>query len=248
MRFARKLTLLVLLAIVAAALAAPSAFAQSGNEPELHNQTPRLVVQQEVHAGGADVNCPLVMPSPPVSPPALPPLTAAGGCRTHVATAGPITFSVHDAAGAESVWSICSIEFDARMDVAGEGYFTHQEFFGAAGTCTLRPCGQAAPGGEGRIWSFWMQENEIAGNPVRERLTFLICIELFGPGVASHCEVTFPVTQPTVHRYRLTAVNVGGHAPAGATRCEWDGVFDIEATPGTSGEALAEQNLEIRHN
>jgi hypothetical protein len=249
MCFARKLTLLAMLAIAATALAAPSAFAQTSTEPELHNQTPRLIVQQEVHAGGADVNCPLVTPSPPVSPPALPPVTAGGGCRAHVTSgAQTLPFSHHDAAGAEAIVSVCSMEFDIRVDIAGEGYITHQEFTGAVGTCNIKPCGQTAPGGEGRIWSFWMQENEIAGNPVRERLTFLFCLEPILGGAASHCEVALPLSQPTTHRYRLTAVNVGGHSPAGTTRCEWDGVFDVEATPGSSGEALNEQNIEIRHN
>jgi hypothetical protein len=249
MRIARKLMLLAMLAIAATAVAAPSAFAQASTEPELHNQTPRLIVQQEVHAGGADVNCPLVTPSPPVSPPALPPTTAGGGCRAHVTSgAQTIVLSNHDAAGAEAVVSVCGVEFDIRVDVAGEGYITHQEFTGAAGTCNVRPCGQTAPGGEGRIWSFWMQENEIAGNPVRERGTALFCVVSILGGPDSHCEVSLPMSQPTTHRYRFTAVNVGGHAPAGTTRCELDGTLDVEATPGTSGEALAEQNIEIRHN
>jgi hypothetical protein len=247
MRIARKLTLLAMLAIAAAALTAPSAFAQTSTEPELHHSAPRVVVQSEVYAGGADINCPLVTPSPPASPPALPPLTAGGGCRTHVASAGTVTLSNHDAVGVEAVISGCTMEFDMRIDPAGEGYVTHQELTGGAG-CTRKACGQVTPPiSEGRIWSFWMQESEIAGNPARERVTFLFCLEPVGGGGASHCEFSVPMSQPTVHRYRFTASDAAGHVPAGSPRCEWDGIFDVEATPGTTGENLAEQNVEIRH-
>ena len=71
MRTARKLTLLAMLAIAATALTAPTTFAQV--EPELHNQTPRIIVQQEVHAA-TDVACPTVTPTPP---PAVSPEAAA---------------------------------------------------------------------------------------------------------------------------------------------------------------------------
>ena len=250
MRIARKLTLLAMLAIAAAALAAPSAFAQTSTEPEAHNQTPRLIVQQEVHAAN-DVNCPLVTPSPPVAPPALPPTTAGGGCRSHVN--GPnLILSRHDAAGAEAVSTVCNYEFDIRVDVAGEGYITHQELTGDPATCVVRPCGGATPPGtsEGRIWSFFMFESEVAGSTARERITFMFCIEPVPPivGPPSHCEVTLPFTQPTTHRYQFTATDVNGHAPAGTTRCELDGTFNIETTPGVSTENLAEQNIEVRHN
>jgi hypothetical protein len=250
MRIARKLTLLAMLAIAAAAFAAPSAFAQTSTEPEAHNQTPRLIVQQEVHAAN-DTNCPLVTPSPPVAPPALPPTTAGGGCRAHIASVGSVVLSSHDATGTEAVLSSCGgVELDMRIDVAGEGYLTHQEFTGDPSTCVVKPCGQLTPPGtsEGRIWSLFAFESEVAGSTVRERATTLFCIEpIIGGGPPTHCEVTVPFSQPTTHRYRFTAVNVAGHAPAGTQRCELDGVFDVEGTPGTSGENLAEQNIEIRH-
>ena len=247
MRIARKLTLLAMLAIAAAALAAPSAFAQTSAEPEAHNQTPRLIVQQEVHAAN-DVNCALVTPSPPAVPPALPPTTAGGGCRTHVASVGTVPLSQHDALGNEAVISNCTVEFDLRIDVAGEGYVTHQEFTGDPTACTTKPCGQVTPPtSEGRIWSFFTFESEVAGSTARERAILLFCIEPAGGGPASHCEVTVPFTQPATHRYRFTATDAGCHAAAGAAHSEVTGTFDVEAVPGISGENLAEQNIEIRH-
>ena len=247
MHIGRKLTLLVMLAIAAAAFAAPSAFAQTSTEPESHNQTPRLIVQQEVHAAN-DVNCPLVGPSPPVAPPALPPLAATGGCRTHIVSNGGVPLTQHDALGNEAVVSSCNVEIDLRIDVAGEGYLTHQEFTGAAGVCVTKPCGQVTPPTtEGRIWSFFTFESEVAGSTDRERATLLFCIEPLPSSPASHCEVTVPFTQPATHRYRFTATDAGCHAAAGAAHSEVTGTFDVEAVPGISGENLAEQNIEIRH-
>jgi hypothetical protein len=244
MPIASKLTLLAMLAIAGTAFAAPSASAQT--EPEVHNQAPRLIVQQEVHAAG-DVNCPLVTPSPPVSPPFLPPPIADGGCRLHMTSVGDIDISIHDFSGIELLVSRCFYEFDMRIDVAGEGYLTHQELTGPS--CGRKACGQLTPPtSEGRIWSFFLQESEVAGSTDRERLTFLLCTEPTGAGGGvGHCEITVPMlSQPTTHRYRFEAVDVAGHGVQ-ASRCEWDGVFDVEATPGVSGEGLAEQSIEVRH-
>lgn len=244
MRIARKLTLLAMLAIAAAAFAAPSAFAQTSTEPEAHNQAPRLIVQQEVHNAN-DLACPLVTPSPPVAPPALPPLTAGGGCRAHVASVGTVPLVNHNAAGVETVISNCNVEFDLRVDAAGEGYLTHHEFTGGAG-CTTKPCGQVTPPTtEGRIWSFFTFESEVAGSTDRERATVLFCIEFLPSSPASHCEVTVPFSQPSTHRYSFNANDVSCHGPTPTN--EVTGVFNVEATPGVSGENLAEQNIEIRH-
>jgi hypothetical protein len=240
MRIARKLMLLAMLAVAAAAVAAPSAFAQ--NEPLAHNQTPRLIVAQEVHAA-TDVPCPAVTPSPAPNPT---PLVTAGGCRFHVVGTA-ITFAVHDAAGNEILVFTCNWEFDVRVDSAGEGYISHQEFTqGAAGTCTRRACGQVTPPtSEGRAFSFFMQETEPAP---RERAVVLFCTEPIGAAGASHCEVTIPLTQPALHRYTFTANDASGHPPAvGIPRCELNGTFNQEAALGTTGENQAEQNVEIRH-
>ena len=247
MRTARELTLLAMLAIAAAAFAAPSAFAQTSTEPETHNQASRLIVQQEVHAAN-DTNCPLVTPSPPVAPPALPPTTAGGGCRSHAGSLG-IFFKSHDAVGAETLLSHCALEFDVRIDVAGEGYLTHQELTPGA-ACNHRACGQVGPPpptDEGRIWSFFTQESEVVGSTDREQLVMLFCIEHIDIGIPLHCEVKVPLSQGLTHRYILSATDVNGHAPAQTPRCEMDGEIRFEGAPGTSGEGLAEQNIEIRH-
>jgi hypothetical protein len=245
MRIARKLTLLAMLAIAATALAAPSAFAQT--EPLAHNQTPLLVVQQEVH-GAVDANCPLVTPSPPPNPG---PLVTAGGCRTHVSAPAVELYAHLSAGGTEVLLSTCNVEMDLRVDAAGEGYLSHQEFTPAAtGTCSRRACGQTAPPtSEGRAYSFFMRETEPAPT---ERVTVLFCVEFLDGTNASHCEVTVPVTEPTPHAYAFPVADASGHG-AIFPHCELGSaaspdVFATEAALGTTGEAQAEQEIEIRHN
>jgi hypothetical protein len=242
MRTVRKLTLLAMLAIPATALAAPSALAQT--EPELHNQAPRLLVAQEVHAA-TDVTCPAVTPSPPPNPG---PLVTVGGCRGHY-TASSVVLSAHlTAGGTEVVVSTCDVEVDVRGDSAGEGYVAHQEFTqGAVGTCTRRACGQVTPPtSEGRAYTFYGQETEVAGQGPREEAIVLFCTEDLANPVAAHCEVTIPFTQIATHRYRGTANDVSGHG-AVFPHCELTGTFDQEAALQTTGEAQAEQNVEVRH-
>ena len=240
MCIARKLTLLAMLALAATAVAAPSAFAQV--EPELHNQAPRLIAAQEVHAA-ADVACPAVVPTPPV---AVSPTVTSGGCRVHVASVGTVPLSAHlSAGGTEVVVSSCTVEFDIRIDAAAEGWITHQEFTGDASVCIRQACGQPTPPtGEGRAYSFHMEEVE---PPARtERAQVLFCTEPIGQTAPSHCEITVPLSQPTTHRYRFVAADASGHGAA-FPHCELTGTFDVEAVLGTSGEAQAEQNIEIRH-
>lgn len=244
MRSARRLTLLAVLAIAATGLAAPSALAQT--EPLGHNQASRLIAQQEIHNTN-DPNCPLVSPSPPATPPTLPPLTASGGCRAHVTSGNSdVVWSTHvTSGGVEVVAFSCRVEFDIRLDVAGEGYVTHQEFTGGA-SCTRKACGQiVSPDHEGQIWSVFTFEAETAP---KERMTLLFCTEAIDGSGDSHCEVTFPLSQPTTHRHRFTATDASGHGgPLAFPKCEWDAVLDVEETLGTSGEGLAEQHIELRH-
>lgn len=207
MRFMRKSTLPVMLALTATGIAAPPVFAQT--EPLAHNQAPRLIVQQEVHAG-ADVNCPVVTPTPAPNPG---PLTTSGGCRLHVAGSN-VSLSEHlTAGGTEVQTSNCTVELDVRLDAAGEGYATHQEFTGDTSTCTKKPCGQTTPPtGEVRAFSLYLQEAEPAPT---ERLVILLCLEnRNGSGGASHCEITQSVSQPTRHRYQFAAVDASGHGAA----------------------------------
>jgi hypothetical protein len=244
MRIARKLTLLAMLALAATALAAPSAFAQV--EPELHNQTPRILVAQEVHAN-TDIACPAIAPTPP---PAVSPVLTSGGCRQHY-TAAAVVLTAHlSAGGTEVTVSTCDVEFDIRLDAAGEGWISHQEFTqGAVGTCSRRSCGQVTPPtDEGRAYTVYLQEREVAGVGPREEAVALFCTQQLAepPGAASHCEVTVPFSQSSQHRYTFAANDVSGHGTA-FPHCELTGTFTQEATLQTSGEGNLEQNVEIRH-
>jgi hypothetical protein len=247
MRIARKLTLLAMLALAAAALAAPSAFAQT--EPLVHNQNPQIIVQAEVH-GTTDTNCSEVAPSPAPVPS---PLISAGGCITHASATSVQLWAHLSAGGTEVLVSNCDFEFDMRIDSAGEGYLTHQEFTaptsGGGGSCTRRACGQVTPPtSEGRAWSFFMRESEPAPT---ERLTFLFCTEPIAGGAASHCEVTIPIEEPSAHAYRFVMTDVSGHGTF-FPHCEFGSAaspaqFNTEAVLGTTNEGSPEQRLEVRH-
>lgn len=241
MRIARKLTLLAMLAIAATSLTMPSAFAQE-TEPELHNQTPRLIAAQEIHSA-TDITCTPVFPAPPT---AVSPLVTQDGCRLHVASSAPVTQTIHLAAGGvETVVSNCTIEFDMRVDPVGEGWIAHHEFTGPAGVCTRQPCGQTAPGGEGRAWSYHLSEVEPPTST--EHAVVLFCTEPIGDTAPSHCELTLPLTQPAPHRYRLAAPGTSGHGNF-FPHCELTGTFNTEAAGPLSGEGLVYQNVEIRHS
>ena len=229
--------LLVMLALPTV-LAAPSAFAQF--EPELHNQAPRLIAAQEVHAAN-DASCPAVVPTPPI---AVSPTVTSGGCRVHVASVGAVSTTFHlSAGGTEVLVGACSFEFDIRIDAAAEGWVTHQELTGDG--CIDQACGQpSAPSGEGRAYSFHVSEAE---PPARtEQVVLLLCVEEVGTTSPFHCEYTFPLSQPTTHRYRFATSDTSGHGTA-FPHCELTGTFDVEAGLGTSGEGSAEQRIEIRH-
>jgi hypothetical protein len=242
MRTARKLMLLATMAIAAMALAAPSAFAQ--NEPLAHDQDPDVRVFQEV--AGTDPACPAVTPA---TPPVSGTFATAGGCRIHAS--GPnIVLRAH-VFGIESIDSTCNVEFDLRIDAAGEGYLAHHEFTqGTQGVCERRACDQTEavipPTGqsEGRPWRFF--GNEVG--PGNEEITALFCIQERSEvgGARTHCEVSLALTNPTLHRPRVTAADDACHGVAGF-RGEVTGVFNVEATPGTTGENQAEQQVEILH-
>jgi hypothetical protein len=242
MRNARKLTLLATLALAATALAAPSALAQV--EPELHNQAPRIAASQEIH-GAADAVCPPVTPNPPV---AVSPTSTSGGCRQHMSGPNVVLTAHLTAGGTEVSVTTCNFEFDRRIDPDGEGWISHQEFTpGTVGTCTRRACGQVTPPtSEGRGWTFYVQETEVAGQGPRESMIVLLCTESIDGSGTAHCEITIPISQLSLHRYRFTAADVSGHGTV-FPHCEWTGTFDEEAVLGTTGEAQAEQRVEIRH-
>ncbi|HYJ00291.1 MAG TPA: hypothetical protein VEX36_11540 [Thermoleophilaceae bacterium] len=241
MRIARKLTLLATMAIAAAALAAPPVLAQA--EPELHVSVPRLVTVQEIHAA-TDTACPATAPQPAPVPS---PIATTGGCRQHYTAPSMVLVSHLSAGGVEVTVSDCSIEFDMRLDAAAEGWISHQELTGPANVCTRKACGQITPPtSEGRAWTVYLKEIEVAGQGPMEQMVVLICTEDLATPGASHCEVTIPMSQAAPHRYRFTAADVIGHGPA-FPRCELTGTFDREAVLQTTGEAQVEQSVEIRH-
>jgi len=243
MSAACKLSQSALLAFTVAAVAAPFAPAQVG-EPMLHNQAPRLVVAQEAHAAN-DVACPAVTPSPPPNPG---PTITVGGCRSHYSAANVVQASHLTAGGTEVVVSACDWEFDLRLDSAAEGYIAHQELTqGTQGTCTRKACGQVTPPtSEGRAWTLYLQETEVAGQGPREGVRINLCTEPIDPGTGSHCVFNMPVSQTSTHRYGWTATDVPGEGTF-FPHCELTGTFDQEAALGTTGEGQLEQNIEIRH-
>ncbi|HYJ00274.1 MAG TPA: hypothetical protein VEX36_11455 [Thermoleophilaceae bacterium] len=243
MCIARKLTMIAMLAIAVTALTTSLAFGQ-GEEPRLHNQTPRLIVAQEVHAAN-DLACPMVTPSPPVEPS---PLVTAGGCRLHFSGTN-FVFGAHlSAGGTEVVIMVCNVEFDARIDSAGEGWMTHQELTpGTTGTCTRKVCGQVTPPtSEGRAWTFYLQETEVAGQGPRESAGMNVCTQALDGTDTRHCNITVPFGQASPHRPRFTANDVPGDSTF-FLYCEHTGTFDSEAVLGTTGEGQLEQNVEVRH-
>lgn len=241
MRRAQKVAML---ATVAIAAATSTAVAQP-QEGAVHNQSPRLVTAQEVHAAG-DTACPSVVPSPP---PVVSPTATAGGCRLHF-TGSNLTLTAHlSAGGTEVLMMTCDIEFDLRLDSAGEGWISHLELTpGTTGSCTRKACGQTTPPtSEGRAWQIYLQETEVAGVGPRETAFVVLCTEALDGTGLSHCHHTIPVSQPAHHRYRLTLDDLSGHGSI-FPHCEHTGTLDSEAALGTTGEGQLEQNVEIRHN
>jgi hypothetical protein len=248
MRLACKPMLLAALATATTTPAATSALAQT--EPLTHDQAPRLIVQQEVHAS-ADTACTAVTPSPAPVPG---PSSTSGGCRIHVVGQGIERYAHLQAGGASFIIDSCNVEFDMRLDAAGEGYISHPEWTKPTGLCFWKSCGQVDSLGEGRAQSIFLREVE--ATPA-EQITMLLCFRNFDDsGVDSHCEVTLPVTQAAVHTYRFTAADVSGHGAA-FPHCELGGgppgggapaVFNVEAPLQTTNEGQLEQRVEIRHS
>jgi hypothetical protein len=240
MRLVRTLTQLAMPGVAVMALVAPPALADHGGE-FLHNQTPRMAAAQEVHAA-ADVACPAVIPSPP---PLIQPTSTNGGCRQHY-TAPNVVLTAHlSAGGSEVVVSSCAVEFDLRIDSAGEGWLSHQEFtVPPVGACTRKPCGQVTPPtSEGGAFPFYLQETEPAP---REVMRMMFCLQTLDGAQTSYCHISFTMIELMPHRYRFDASDAqgaGGFFP----RCEIDGTFDVEAVLGTSGEGQTRQNIEVRH-
>lgn len=244
MRTAHKLVLFAATTIATMVLMAPLATSAGPSshdgvsaEPELHNQAPDLQVREE--PGGT--LCSAVTPAANTNP--SPTLTA-GGCRIHMTSNG-LTLSTHISAAQEVELSDCSIEFDARVDSAGEGWITHQELADVTpDSCTRQACSADPPGTEAKAWGFHARET--GPSSPRASLTILICL-MDSMGAQVHCEVELAIVEPTDHGY-LSLGEAGCHQPAGTfPRAEISSLLEIEDVPGTSGEAQVEQQIEINH-
>lgn len=225
----RKFALVATAAGIVMALAAPVA---SGQEPLSHTQSPDLTATAE--STGAP--CPAVSPSPAPSPA---PLSISGGCLIH--GSGANIFLVAHVFGIESVDSTCNWEFNGRLDSSGEGYLSHVEMTqGTAGTCSRRPCGSSMHP-EGRAWSIYGRETI----PGTRQLTLLFCTWQTGHMTNTHCEVSVPFTEPTNHRYTITANDSACHGVAGS-RGELSGTWNLETALNLGFEGFP-QHVEINH-
>lgn len=240
MSFVRKLTLLATAAIVATAVAAPSAL---GQEPLAHLQSPDLQVRTEP----SSILCPLVLPSPAPTPG---PISTTGGCVVHIAA--PNLVLLAHVFGIESVDMTCNFETDARLDGSAEGYLTHVELTqGTLGTCTRRPCG-ADFSPEGRAWSAYGFEDPLSigdGGILR----VLLCLWRTDNTTNTHCEIPLSFYESSNHRYRFTTSSQQGGS--GGTAChgvagfrgELVGTFNTETFPATTQEGSQEHHIEVNH-
>lgn len=244
MRIAHKLVPLAVTVVVGMAFMAPSALAVGvsshdgvSTEPELHDQASDLQVRAEPDGS----LCAAVTPAASTNP--SPTLTA-GGCRIHV-TGNEIRVSVHLSAAQEMDVSVCDVEFDVRVDSAGEGWVVHQEFTDdTPGSCTRQPCASNPPDAEAKAWGLHMRETGSVGP--RELATMLLCLADQAGG-QSHCEIDLIVLETSNHRYAVLG-GPGCHQPANTfPRTEITGRVDTEAVLGTTGESQTEQQIEINH-
>jgi hypothetical protein len=155
MRPARLLVLAVI-ALATAALTTPAAFAQS------------LEVLGEEHAAGQEE----VHHCPPVALDADHNVT--GGCTIHFNNEGVGFAIVSHQNGTEPIFTVCSMEFTARVGEDGLGYIRGQTLGGA--NCGLTPCDEAAPSHATVPWPTGLFEFGPEPHSEEEVLVFTFCI------------------------------------------------------------------------
>ncbi|HYI99585.1 MAG TPA: hypothetical protein VEX36_07925 [Thermoleophilaceae bacterium] len=253
MRHTRKVTLLVMTATAAMALAAPPALAQHGPETE-----PLALPANTDLSVAAEPSGTACGPVSPATPPATGVFTTSGGCLIHAGGTNVI-YSGH-LFGIELIDSTCNWEFDFRFSGSGTGYMVHQELTqGTQGTCTRRPCdyplvaGQEEPAatqGESRPWRAYVRENPPGSTPGSEAINFLFCLEnrhAASRTSARHCNLVIPFSEtPANHRYTFNGADREGSTSSNGTRCEFTGLFTTEATQLSGGEGARTQ-VEINH-
>jgi hypothetical protein len=240
MRNLRKLLLLTVMAVAAAAVVAPTAFGQNLENHET------LEVLKEPALG----HCPAVTKPTPH--------TTAGGCLIHAKSTTEVELRKH-VFGIESHIARCENEFSGRLNEDGEGYVIHQKLIPHPdGLCDRQPCIEPFPETEPTPWPAHGDEGHVpgvdgeTGVPAGEYLIVNFCVEPVGGGGDETCEVSVPFN--TVggvgHDYEVgDGVEIPGHGTSGF-RCEVIGHWQTEAVNGTledepGGEA--ETKIEIRH-
>jgi len=198
MRYARKLALLATMVAAVLAMTAASASAQGLNITQEPGGAPCPAVSQVGH-------------------------TISGGCVVHAVSVGTITLRAH-VFGFESVDSVCTNEFTARLNAAGSGFLTAQNLAGAG--CTRRPCAEEATGTR-LPWAGTGRET----GPGTEGITVNFCLWGLTNETATNCEVTVPFSETAGvnHNYTFVANDTPCHGVAGF-RGELTGTWRTEGT------------------
>jgi hypothetical protein len=118
-----------------------------------------------------------------------------GGCPLHLTSNGEVTIR-----NGGAIVAICKMEFEARVNETGHGYFYNQVLSGPMlMACAYEPCGEGAAGtGAKEPWEFQMSEPA----PATERLTTTFCISPIGT-MGSKVRCTLPLT--------MTGIGTNGH-------------------------------------
>jgi len=134
-----------------------------------------------------------------------------GGCELSATSEGgvaapSITLLSHTSPTAETVSTLCAMQFNAHVNEEGHGYITDQALSGAQ--CGLTACDEAAPSHAQLPWEFQLAEL-FAGH---QALGFTFCIRPVvlseGQNVLPPCSVVIDVSEPAPHEYEFTANEV----------------------------------------
>jgi hypothetical protein len=226
MRIARKLMLLAVTAIAAAALTAP---ASAQEHPE--NLTPTVEVIDEVMFS----HCPEVTKTGN---------NVVGGCNQVVA--GEVDLIGH-VFGIEATASSCEVNLWLIVNEDGEGWVTNQVLNDHAGsnTCTREPC---MSGAANEPWSVHIDEQELENRPA---IGVAICVSPTGNmTMKNRCEVVIPIQDFGHHHHEWISGAMGGDVtgdPMGGTPCEVAGSLENVPAAQENQNPFIGQTIEIIH-